>query len=206
MSGFGSEPTLFYAKSVRGNLVPADILPENGNEGVELKKTEIEEQTRELIIPILEEHHLELWDVEYVKEGQDMYLRAYIDKADGVSIDDCVTVSRALEKELDREDFIAEAYILEVSSPGLTRPLKKTVDFTRSIGKKVELKLYQPVDGPVFGKEFEAVLLEADDDIIRVDTENGELQIERSNLAKARLCYVEKSEDEVLGSDDQYEE
>ena len=112
-----------------------------------MKKSEIEDRTRELILPILEKEGLQLWDVEYVKEGQDMYLRAYIDKEDGVTIDDCVTVSRALESELDREDFIPDAYILEVSSPGLTRPLRKTVDFTRSIGKLIEVKTYQPVNG-----------------------------------------------------------
>ena len=154
-----------------------------------MKKTEIEEKTKELLLPILEENSLELWDAEYVKEGQDMYLRVYIDKPEGVSIDDCVTVSRALEKQLDSRDFIPEAYILEVSSPGLTRPLKKTVDFTRSIGKRIELKLYQPVDGR---KEFEAVLIYGDDDVVKVETEKGECNIERSNIAKARLCYVEK--------------
>ena len=160
-----------------------------------MKKQEIEERTKELILPILEQNGLELWDVEYVKEGQDMYLRAYIDKKEGVAIDDCVTVSRALEKELDREDFIPDAYILEVSSPGLTRPLRKTVDFTRSIGKRIEVKLYQPIngaDGFTCGKEFEAVLLEAEEDWIRVETETGNGKVERSNIAKARLCYVEE--------------
>ncbi len=158
-----------------------------------MKKTAIEDKTKELLLPILEKEGLELWDVEYVKEGQDMYLRAYIDKEAGVNIDDCVTVSRALEAELDREDFIPEAYILEVSSPGLTRPLKKTVDFERSIGKLIEVKLYQPMEGK---KEFEAVLKAADEDRITVETENGgeSLTIDRSNLAKARLCYVEQPE------------
>lgn len=154
-----------------------------------MKKTEIEEKTKELLLPILEENSLELWDAEYVKEGQDMYLRVYIDKPEGVSIDDCVTVSRALEKQLDIGDFIPEAYILEVSSPGLTRPLKKTVDYTRSIGKRIELKLYQPVEGR---KEFEAVLTYADEDMVKADTGKGECIIQRSNIAKARLCYVEK--------------
>ncbi len=163
-----------------------------------MKKSEIEEKTKELLLPILEQNHLELWDVEYVKEGQDMYLRAYIDKKNGVSIDDCVTVSRALDAELDREDFIREAYNLEVSSPGLTRPLKKTVDFTRSIGKLIEVKLYQPVDGR---KELEATLLAGDDETIRVQTEQGELTIQRSNIAKARLCYVEKEDIEETEED-----
>ena len=154
-----------------------------------MKKSEIEDRTRELILPILEKEGLQLWDVEYVKEGQDMYLRAYIDKEDGVTIDDCVMVSRALESELDREDFIPDAYILEVSSPGLTRPLRKTVDFTRSIGKLIEVKTYQPVNGQ---KEFEGVLTFGDDAHITMEIEGETLDIERSNLAKARLCYVAK--------------
>ena len=159
-----------------------------------MKKAEIEERTKELLIPILEQNALELWDVEYVKEGQDMYLRAYIDKAEGVNIDDCVTVSRALEAELDREDFIPEAYILEVSSPGLTRPLKKTVDFTRSIGRLIEVKTYQPVNGK---KEFEAVLTYGDDERIEVELEGETISIDRSNLAKARLCYVEQDSNDL---------
>lgn len=169
-----------------------------------MKKNDIEERTRELVLPILEQFGLELWDVEYVKEGQDMFLRAYIDKKDGVTIDDCEVVSRALDKELDREDFIKDAYILEVSSPGLTRPLKKTVDFTRSIGKLIEVKLYHSLSdekesdpaekkpGKDPGKEFEAVLLFADDERITVKNGDFEYSIPRSNLAKARLCYVEK--------------
>ncbi len=156
-----------------------------------MKKSEIEERTKELILPILEEQKLELWDVEYVKEGKDMYLRAYIDKPEGVSIDDCVAVSRALESRMDEEDFIPDAYILEVSSPGLTRPLKKTVDFTRSIGKLIEVKTYQPVDGR---KEFEAVLTYGDDDRITIEQDGNSIEIDRSNLAKARLCYVEKED------------
>jgi len=172
--------------------VPNPLLFIPGDE--RLKKTEIEERTKELLIPILEQSELELWDVEYVKEGQDMYLRAYIDKKEGVTIDDCVTVSRALDAELDRKDFIKDAYILEVSSPGLTRPLKKTVDFTRSVGKLIEVKLYQPVNG---SKEFEAKLLAGDDEEIRVETEQGELTIERSNIAKARLCYVEQEDEQA---------
>ena len=90
-----------------------------------MKRTEVEERTESLVLPIIEAEGLDLWDVEYVKEGSDYYLRVYIDKPDGVNIDDCVTVTRALNEKLDAEDFIEEAYILEVSSPGLTRKLKK---------------------------------------------------------------------------------
>ena len=89
------------------------------------KKEDYESRTEALIRPILDRLGFFLWDVEYVKEGADHYLRAYIDKENGITIDDCVEVSRALSDELDREDFIDEAYILEVSSPGLGRALKK---------------------------------------------------------------------------------
>ena len=95
------------------------------------KRENYEAKTEELLTPILERMGFELWDIEYVKEGADYYLRAYIDKPGGIMIDDCVDVSRALSDELDREDFIDDAYILEVSSPGLTRALKKDRDFER---------------------------------------------------------------------------
>jgi ribosome maturation factor RimP len=116
---------------------------------------EVEHRTEQLVLPIIEENKFELVDVEYVKEGANWYLRVYVDKENGIDIDDCVLVSRALEEKLDAEDFISDAYILEVSSPGLTRPLKKDKDFLRNIGKRVEVKLYQAKDGL---KEFEAEL------------------------------------------------
>lgn len=89
------------------------------------KHTEIENRTEAMVLPIIEENGFELVDVEYVKEGANWYLRVYADKEGGISIDDCVLISRALEEKLDEEDFIEDAYILEVSSPGLGRPLKK---------------------------------------------------------------------------------
>lgn len=120
-----------------------------------MNKKEIECHTEELVMPIILENQFELVDVEYVKEGANWYLRIYVDKENGIDIDDCVLVSRALEEKLDSEDFIADAYILEVSSPGLTRPLKKEKDFLRNLGKRVEVKLYKEQDGV---KEFEAEL------------------------------------------------
>ncbi len=153
-----------------------------------MKVKEIEERTTALILPILEKEGLELWDVEYVKEGKDFFLRAYIDKDGGVNIDDCVNVSRALEAELDREDYIQEAYTLEVSSPGLTRQLKKTNDFVRCTGRRIDVKTFQPVKG---SKEFEAVLTGADDEKITVMIQDEEVTIERSNLASVRLSFEE---------------
>lgn len=112
-----------------------------------MKKQEIEQHCTELVTPIIEEHGFELVDVEYVKEGSDYYLRVYADKEGGINIDDCVLISRSLEEKLDAADRMTDPYILEVSSPGLTRPLKKDKDFKRNLGKKVEVKLCRAVDG-----------------------------------------------------------
>ena len=117
----------------------------------------IEERTEELLKPIVEKesktpdeegntYPYEIVDVEYVREGSDWYLRAYIDKEGGIKINDCERISRALEAVLDQEDFIKDAYILEGSSPGLTRALKKDRDFERNLNKPVEVHLFQPME------------------------------------------------------------
>ena len=153
-----------------------------------MKKSEIEERTTELVMPIIEEGGFELWDVEYVKEGPDFILRVYADKEGGIGIDDCVAISRKLSDKLDEDDFIKEAYILEVSSPGLTRPLKKDKDFERSIGRLVEIKLYSAVNG---SKEFEAKLKGFDEKTVTVSSEEETITIERSNISSIRLAFVE---------------
>ena len=94
-----------------------------------MSRKDIEAKTEALLMPILDEFGFELWDVEYVKEGSEYYLRAYIDKEGGITIDDCVDVSRKLSDKLDEDDFIDSEYILEVSSPGLGRTLKSDRDF-----------------------------------------------------------------------------
>ena len=128
---------------------------------------------------------VEIYDVEYVKEGADYYLRAYIDKPEGVNINDCETVSRALSDALDKEDFIEDAYILEVSSPGLGRTLKKDKHLQKSIGKEVEIKTYKPIEKC---KEFAGILKSFDDKSITIETENGEQTFERSDVALIRLA------------------
>ena len=110
------------------------------------RREEYESRTERFLLPLLAEHNFELVDVEYVKEGGNWYLRAYIDKEGGITVDDCEVISRTLSDWLDREDFIADSYTLEVSSPGLGRPLKKDKDFERSLGEAVELRLYKPRD------------------------------------------------------------
>lgn len=99
------------------------------------RREEYEQKAEELITPIVEANGFELVDVEYVKEGGTWYLRAYIDKEGGITVDDCEIVSRAFSDRLDAEDFIDDAYIMEVSSPGLGRPLKKEKDYKRSMEK-----------------------------------------------------------------------
>ena len=149
------------------------------------KREDYEKKTEALLDPILSDKGFELWDIEYVKEGADYYLRAYIDKEGGITIDDCVDVSRALSDELDREDFIPDAYILEVSSPGLGRALKKDRDYERSIGQEIDIKTYKPVDGC---KEFTGVLKAFDKDTVELVTLSGNSMIfNRADVAKANL-------------------
>ena len=119
------------------------------------KREEYEARAEKLLEPIMEENHFELVDVEYVKEAGNWYLRAYVDKEGGITLDDCELVNRAWSDLMDENDFIPEAYILEVSSPGLGRQLKKEKDFKRSIGQDVDVKFYQSRKIPAgsYGKE-----------------------------------------------------
>lgn len=153
-----------------------------------MSKREIYEQkTEEILLPIMEEYGFELVDVEYVKEGSNWYLRAYIDKEGGIAVDDCEMVSRRLSDWLDEEDFIEDSYILEVSSPGLGRPLKKEKDFARSVGKQVDIRLYRQRDKQ---KDFTGILTEYDKDSVTIETEDGkEMVFDRSDIALIRLAF-----------------
>jgi len=144
-----------------------------------------EKKTEDLLKPILAEHNLSLYDIEYVKEGGNRFLRVYIDKEGGVTIDDCETVSRKLSDLLDEEDFIPESYILEVSSPGLGRQLKKDKHFEKSIGEEVEIKLYKPIDKK---KEWVGILTGYDAEVIKIQVEDGSImEIPRKDIAVVRL-------------------
>lgn len=125
-------------------------------------------------------------DVEYVKEGSSWYLRAYIDKPGGITVDDCEAVSRRLSDLLDQEDFIEDAYILEVSSPGLGRPLKKDKDFARSIGEEVEIRTFRAIEHE---KEFTGILRDYDKEKLVVELEDNEImEFARDNIALVRLA------------------
>lgn len=151
------------------------------------KYEDYERKTEELLAPIMEEHSYELVDVEFVKEGSSRYLRAYIDKPGGITIDDCEVVSRTLSDLLDEKDFIEEAYILEVSSPGLGRPLKKEKDFARSIGQEVEIRLFRMVDKQ---KEFRGILCEYDSNTVTIEEDDETKRVlERANIALIRLAF-----------------
>ena len=149
------------------------------------KRETYESKTETLLIPIVERFGVEIYDIEYVKEGSDWYLRAYIDKPDGVNINDCENVSRALSDELDKEDFIQDAYILEVSSPGLGRALKKDKHLQKSLGEEVEIKTYKPIDKQ---KEFHGILKSFDEDSITITMENEERKFLRTEIALIRLA------------------
>lgn len=149
------------------------------------KSKTYESRTEDLLTPIVEKFGVSIYDVEYVKEGSDWYLRAYIDKDGGVDINDCENVSRALSDALDKEDFIAEAYILEVSSPGLGRTLKKDKHFEKSLGEEVEVKTYKPIDNC---KEFAGILKAYDDKTVTIETDNKEICFAKSDIALVRLA------------------
>ena len=126
-------------------------------------------QTEHWITPILERNNFELVDVEYVKEGSTWYLRAYIDKEGGITVDDCEIVAREMNEILDREDYIEDSYVFEVSSPGLGRPLKKEKDYVRNMGKKIEIRTYRAIDRC---KEFTGILKAYDDTSVTIADEN----------------------------------
>ena len=149
------------------------------------KRETYEVKAENLLLPITEKFGVEIYDVEYVKEGSDWYLRAFIDKPEGVNIIDCENVSRAFSDALDQEDFIPDAYILEVSSPGLGRTLKKDRHFEKSLGMEVEVKLFKAIDKV---KEFVGNLESYDSESITIRKENGGLQtFNRSEIALVRL-------------------
>ena len=151
------------------------------------KKEGYEQRTEELLLPILEEFCFELVDVEYVKEGGSWYLRAYIDKEGGITVDDCEAVSRRMSDLLDEHDFIEDSYIFEVSSPGLGRPLKKEKDYIRSMGKKLEIRTYRAINKE---KEFYGILKAYDEDMVTIVTEKGtELTFTKSDIALIRLAF-----------------
>ena len=149
-----------------------------------MSKREIyEAKAEELVLPLVEANNFELVDVEYVKEAGTWYLRIYIDKEGGININDCELVSRAFSEILDKEDPIEDAYILEVSSPGLGRPLKKDKDFQRNLGEEVEVRTYKSINKQ---KEFVGLLDAWDKETVTLQLESGEMM----NIARADIALI----------------
>ena len=151
------------------------------------RREEYEKRAEELLAPIVELNGFELVDVEYVKEAGNWYLRGYIDKPGGIAVDDCEAVSRIFSDKLDELDFIEDAYIMEVSSPGLGRPLKKEKDYVRSMGKEVEIRTYRPINKE---KEFYGILSAYDESSVTITTEEQKEQtFEKADIALIRLAF-----------------
>lgn len=142
-------------------------------------------RTEELLEPIAKANSVNIYDVEFVNEAGEWYLRAYIDKEGGVTIDDCEAVSRALSDEIDKYDYIDEAYYLEVSSPGLGRALKKDRHLQSALGEAVELKTFKPIDKV---KEFSGILKAFDAEVITLTTDGGDREFKRSDIALIKLA------------------
>ncbi|KKB75565.1 MULTISPECIES: ribosome maturation factor RimP [Bacillus] len=151
--------------------------------------SKVVETASEMVQPILDNLQLELVDIEFVKEGQNWFLRVFIDSDDGVDIEECAKVSEALSEKLDEADPIQQNYFLEVSSPGAERPLKKEADFTKALGKNVYIKTYEPIEG---NKEFEGELSAFDGETVEITvtikTRQKKIQIPYEKIAKARLA------------------
>jgi ribosome maturation factor RimP len=149
-----------------------------------LKFENLLQEVRQVVEPILESQGLELVDLEYQRESQGWVLRIYLDREGGVSLDDCAGVSHEVGAVLEVKDLIPSAYILEVSSPGLTRPLKKPEDFNKFRNQMVKIKLYEPLDGR---KNFKGTLLGLEEDRVRVEVEQQVYELPLQRIAKANL-------------------
>lgn len=146
----------------------------------------IEENVESLIEDIIQKLGYSLYDVEYVKEGKDYFLRIYIDSPKGISLNDCELVSNNITELLDKEDYIKEQYFLEVSSTGIERVLKKDKHLQSNIGAKVQIKLFKPLNGK---KQYEGILKRFDVDNIVVEANLQELNIERQNIAQIKTIF-----------------
>lgn len=147
------------------------------------------ETVTEIVQPIVESNQFELVDIEFIKEGKNWFLRVYIDKPEGVDLEDCALISEKISEKMDKmdPDPIPQAYFLEVSSPGAERPLKKEEDYINAVGEYIHLSLYEPVDGE---KIYEGTLKEVNDETltltIRIKTRVKDIEFNRKTIAKAR--------------------
>ncbi len=152
-----------------------------------MQTKDIIKKVEEYVMPIIEKNNYELVEIEFVKEGANYYLRLYVDKEGGFSINDCETVSRYLEQKLEEHDFIDKAYILEVSSPGIDRVLKKDSEYIKYKGRIVDIKLYKPIDKV---KEFQGELIGLIEDKIVINQDNKEISFDKKDVAICRLAVI----------------
>ncbi len=153
--------------------------------GIGLSGQRVEKIAERLVEPIIDSLQCELVDIEYKKEGSQWYLRIYIDKTGGVTIDDCQAVSEQVSKLLDEKDPIPHSYILEVSSPGLDRVLKKDSDFKRFKGSLIDVSLYKSIEGR---KKYRGVLIDFTDEFLTVEVKEKTIDFKRSDIAMVRLA------------------
>ncbi|MBQ3527058.1 MAG: ribosome maturation factor RimP [Clostridia bacterium] len=153
---------------------------------MEKQKKNIAGTVRDLVSPVADELGYMLWDVEYVKEGADMILRITIDKPEGVDIEDCEKMARAIDPIIDEADPIEVSYKMEVSSPGIERALTRPEHFAACMGEKIEVKLYAPVDGK---KQIVGILFAADDKTVTVKVDEAEVVLEKSAVAKVSTVF-----------------
>ncbi len=146
----------------------------------------IESKVISLIEEIINNLGYELYDVNYVKEGKEYYLRIFIDKKSGIDLDDCEKVSNSINDILDEADYIKEQYFLEVSSPGIERVLRKEKHFKSQIGNKIMVKLFNPIDKQ---KEIEGILKEYNDNNIIIESEEKQIIIEKNNISVAKTVF-----------------
>lgn len=146
-----------------------------------MSKKSVESSVYDILQDIVKETVFEVIDVEYVKEGPFKYLRVYIDKPEGITVDDCSDVSHALSKKLDEVDLIQEQYFLEVSSPGVERPFKTEADFIKNLNEIVEVKFYKPIDGK---KALTGILLEKHENDVVINADNQNITIELKDISK----------------------
>lgn len=152
-----------------------------------MNRRQIEKIVADITMPIVEGFNYDLVDVEFVKEGPDYFLRIFIDKPNGITIDDCQEVSKMISEKLDDLDPIDRSYYLEVSSPGIDRPLKNDRDLKRNVGKEVEIKLYAPLDGK---KVYVGNLKDFNDKQIKIETEEkSEFIISKEKISKINLAF-----------------
>lgn len=146
----------------------------------------IEEKVENLVLKPINDLGYDLYDIEYAKEGKDYFLRIFIDKPEGIDLNDCEKVNDAINDLLDEANYIQEQYFLEVSSPGIERILRKDKHFNDNIGNEVHIKLFKAIDKK---KELNGILKEYDNDFITVEIENKEISIERKNIALIKTVY-----------------